>query len=158
TRPRRRPPSRALASGARGAIIGPSAAPAPARGNTMLRNRHFAALACLLLLPAAVPAQARKPAAQETKVPHWDARGGGLPAWQGVACLDVNDDATRIVLGTTAPAGDPNVLLLDGDGKVLRQQRAGQRWINQVALGADGDPLRAVCTMPAGRAGDMPEV
>jgi hypothetical protein len=78
-------------------------------------------------------------------------------AWQGIACLDVNDDATRIALGTIAPAGDPNVVLLDADGRLLRQQRAGQRWINQVALGGD-DVLRAVCTMPAGRAGDMPEV
>ncbi len=123
----------------------------------MLRIRRFAALTCLVLLPAAVPAPAREPAVRETKVPHWDVRGVGLPPWQGVACLDVNDDATRIALGTIAPAGDPNVLLLGADGQLLRQQRAGQRWINQVALGAD-DVLRAVCTMPAGRAGDMPEV
>jgi metallo-beta-lactamase class B len=123
----------------------------------MIRIRRFAALACLVLLPTAVPVPAREPAGSGTKVPRWDARGVGLTAWQGVACLDVNDDATRIALGTIAPAGDPNVLLLDGDGKLLRQQRAGQRWINQVALGAD-DVLRAVCTMPAGRASDMPEV
>jgi hypothetical protein len=62
----------------------------------------------------------------------------------------------RIALGTIALAGDSNVLLLDGDGKLLRQQRAGQRWINQVAVGTS--ELRAVCTMPAGRSGDMPEV
>jgi hypothetical protein len=123
----------------------------------MLRVRLFAALASLFLLPAAVPAPAREPAAPQTEIPRWEARGVGLPAWQGVACLDVNDGATRIAVGTIAPAGDPNVLLLDGDGKLLRQQRAGQRWINQVALGAD-DVLRALCTMPAGRAGDMPEV
>src|SRR5215470_6960168 len=123
----------------------------------MVRIPRFAALACLVLLPAAVPVPAREPADSETKVPRWDARGVGLPAWQGVACLDVNDDATRIALGTIAPAGDPNVLLLDADGKLLRQQRAGQRWINQVALGPD-EVVRAVCTMPAGRSGDMPEV
>lgn len=109
-------------------------------------------LTCLVLLPAAVTAQA-----QETKVPRWDARGVGVLAWQGVACLDVNDDGTRIALGTIAPAGDPNVLLLDGNGKLLRQERAGQRWINQVVLGTD-DVMRVVCTMPAGRSGDMPEV
>jgi hypothetical protein len=34
------------------------------------------------------------------------------------ACLDVNDDATRIVLGAIAPAGAPNVLLL-GAGLVV---------------------------------------
>src|SRR5262245_53818317 len=123
----------------------------------MIRIRRFAALACLVLLPAAVPVPARDPAGSETKVPRWNAREVGLPAWQGIACLDVSDDATRIALGTIAPAGDPNVLLLDGDGKLLRQQHAGQRWINQVALGAE-DLVRAVCTMPAGRAGDMPEV
>src|SRR6516225_548015 len=122
----------------------------------MLRRLLSVALTCLVLLPAAVPAPAREPAARETKVPRWDARGVGPLAWQGVACLDVNDDATRIALGTIAPPGDPNVLLLDGDGKLLRQQRAGQRWINQVALGRD-NALWAVCTMPAGRSGDLPE-
>jgi metallo-beta-lactamase class B len=114
-------------------------------------------LTCLVLLAAILPATAREPAPQQTKVPPWDARGVGPLAWQGVACLDVNDGGTRIALGTIAPAGDPNVLLLDGNGKLLRQQRAGQRWINQVALGTD-DVIRAVCTMPAGRSGDMPEV
>src|SRR5262249_38886534 len=95
--------------------------------------------------------------AADTKVPRWDARGVGPLPWQGIACLDVNDDATRIILGTIAPAGDPNVLLLDGDGKLLRQQRAGQRWINQVALGEAGT-MRAICPRPAGRSGDMPEL
>jgi hypothetical protein len=63
-----------------------------------------------------VPARAQAPAAPQSNVPHWDARGVGPPAWQGVACLDVNDDATRIALGTIAPAGEPNVLLLGADG------------------------------------------
>jgi metallo-beta-lactamase class B len=123
----------------------------------MLRRSLSVALTCLVLLPVAVPAPAREPAARETKVPRWDARGVGPLAWQGVACLDINDEATRIALGTIAPAGDPNVLLLDGNGKLLRQERVGQRWINQVALGTDA-VMRVVCTMPAGRAGDMPEV
>ena len=81
----------------------------------MLRRSLSVALTCLVLLPAAVPAPAREPAARETKVPRWDARGVGPLAWQGVACLDVNDGAMRIALGTVAPPGDPNVLLLDGD-------------------------------------------
>jgi metallo-beta-lactamase class B len=123
----------------------------------MMLRCSLSTLTCLVLLAAAVPTPAREPAARETKVPRWDARGVGLPAWQGVACLDVNGDATRIALGTIAPAGDSNVLLLDADGKLLRQQRAGQRWINQVTLGTD-EVMRVVCTMPAGRSGDMPEV
>src|SRR6516164_3701821 len=100
----------------------------------------LAFLGCLTL--GGAPAGGGEPAASQTKVPRWDARGVGPPAWQGVACLDVNDDATRIALGTIAPAGDPNVLLLDGSGKLLRQQGAGQRWINQVAL-SSGEELRA---------------
>jgi hypothetical protein len=122
----------------------------------MLRRTLPVALTCLVILPAAVPAATRAPGARPTKVPRWDARGVGPLAWQGVACLDVNDEATRIALGTIAPAGDPNVLLLDGDGRLLRQQRAGQRWINQAALGPGG-VLRAVCTMPAGRSAICPK-
>ena len=96
----------------------------------MLRRLLSVALTYLVLLPATVPAPAREPAARETKVPRWDARGVGPLAWQGIACLDVNDAATRIALGTIAPAGDPNVVLLNCNGKLLREQRAGQRWIN----------------------------
>jgi glyoxylase-like metal-dependent hydrolase (beta-lactamase superfamily II) len=112
---------------------------------------------CLLAvaLPSACRAASGPPA---TRVPRWDARGIGPLPWQGVACLDVSDDASRIALGTIAPAGDANVLLLDGSGRLLRQQQAGQRWINQVALHPQGDVIRAVCTMPAGRAGDVPEL
>src|SRR4051812_30466030 len=98
------------------------------------------------------------PAPGGSKVPPWDARGVGPLPWQGVACLDVNADATRIALGTIAPPGDPNVIVLDGQGQVARQSRVGQRWINQVAFGPDGKELFAVCTMPEGRAGDRPEV
>jgi glyoxylase-like metal-dependent hydrolase (beta-lactamase superfamily II) len=122
-----------------------------------MRTRTLIVLQFLLASVAPVPVAAREPSAPVTKVPRWDARGVGPLTWQGVTCLDVNEDATRIALGTIAPPGDPNVLLLDGDGELLRQQGAGQRWINQVALGADGE-LRAICTMPAGRAGDMPEL
>jgi metallo-beta-lactamase class B len=89
-------------------------------------------------------------------VPPWDAHGVGPLPWQGVACLDIDSQASAIAVGTIAPPGDPNVLLLDGDGKVLRQQHAGQRWID--AVGLDGGVIRAVCTMPAGKAGDNSEI
>ena len=121
-----------------------------------MQTRTSIVLAVLVSL-AAAPAGAQQPTAPRTRVPRWDARGVGPLPWQGVACLDVNEDSMHIALGTMAPPGDPNVLLLDREGLLLRQQHAGQRWINQVALGR-GDTLRALCTMPAGRAGDMPEL
>jgi len=76
--------------------------------------------------------------------------------WQSISCLDIDSQAFAIAVGTIAPPGDPNVLLLDGDGKLLRQQHAGQRWLNAVAL--DGGVIRAVCTMPTGKAGDNSEI
>src|SRR5947209_3964181 len=79
------------------------------------------------------------------KVPAWDARGVGPLPWQGIACLDVNDDGTRIAVGTIAPPGDPNVIVLDGQGNVIRQARVGQRWLSQVAFGPDGKEVFAVC-------------
>jgi glyoxylase-like metal-dependent hydrolase (beta-lactamase superfamily II) len=110
------------------------------------------ALQLLLGIVAPAPLPPQEPYAPATKVPRWDARGIGPLPWQGVACLDIDSQAFRIAVGTIAPPGDPNVVLLDGDGKVLRQQHAGQRWIN--AVGLDGGLIRAVCTMPAGKAGD----
>jgi glyoxylase-like metal-dependent hydrolase (beta-lactamase superfamily II) len=104
--------------------------------------------------PASLPAQ--EPSAPATKVPCWDARGLGPLPWQGVACLDIDSQAFAIAVGTIAPPGDPNVVMLDGDGKVVRQQHVGQRWIN--AVGLDGGLIRAVCTMPAGKAGDNSEI
>jgi hypothetical protein len=81
-----------------------------------MRTRTLIVLPLLLATVALVRAEAREPSEPKTKVPRWDARGVGPLPWQGVACLDVNDDVTRIALGTIAPSGDPNVLLLDGDG------------------------------------------
>jgi metallo-beta-lactamase class B len=103
-----------------------------------------------------MPAPAQEPAAREAKVPRWDARGVGPLAWQGVSCLAVDSVAGRIAVGTIAPPGDPNILLLDGDGKLLRQQRAGQRWVNAIAL--EGGGIWAAVTMPAGKAGDNTEI
>lgn len=105
--------------------------------------------------------------APTTRVPAWDARGSGRLPWQGISCIAINHDASRIVVGTIAPPGDPNVIVVDGSGKVLRTHSAGQRWINQVAL-ASADPAKstgaadsaeetvfAMSTMPEGRAGDF---
>ncbi len=91
-------------------------------------------------------------------VPPWDDRGSGPLPWQGIACLDIRDGAKWIALGTIAPPGDPNVFLLDGAGRLVRTARAGQRWIQQVAVDRTGEVWQALCTMPAGRAGDFPTV
>lgn len=93
-----------------------------------------------------------------TSVPRWDASGLGPLPWQGIACLDASDDATRIAVGTIAPLGDPSVLLRDGDGRLLRQAAVGQRWIDQIVLEPKTDLVRAVCTMPAGTVSDGPEL
>ena len=62
------------------------------------------------------------------QVPTWDAKGSGPLPKQGIACLDVAPDGT-IVVGTIAPAGHPNVISLDANGKVLTKDAVGQRWI-----------------------------
>jgi glyoxylase-like metal-dependent hydrolase (beta-lactamase superfamily II) len=124
-------------------------------GNRTMCMRAWILLPLLLGLATPVlPSQ--EPAAQPTKVPRWDTRGVGPLPWQGIACLDIDSVAGWIAVGTIAPPGDPNVIVLDGDGKVIRQQHAGQRWIN--AVGLDGGVIRAVCTMPAGKAGDNSEI
>ncbi|MCE9603519.1 MAG: FG-GAP-like repeat-containing protein [Planctomycetia bacterium] len=94
-------------------------------------------------------------AAEDTRVPKWDARGLGLLPPQGIACLDVSDDGSRIVVGTIAPAAEPSVHVLDAAGKILKSYRVGQRWIGQVAA-ASGDQAFAMCMMPNGSAFDEP--
>jgi glyoxylase-like metal-dependent hydrolase (beta-lactamase superfamily II) len=86
--------------------------------------------------------------------PAWNAQNVSLP-WQGVSCIDVSPDGTRIAVGTIAPAGDPNVIQLSATGRVERQFRVGQRWIESVAFGPAGR-LHALCTMPEGRDRDTP--
>src|SRR5207244_3601715 len=83
--------------------------------------------------------------------PAWDARGVGPLAWQGISCLDVSTDGLRIVVGTIAPSGDPNVAVLDEQGKVVSHYSAGQRWIGDVAWGGDSSHVYALSTMPAGQ-------
>src|SRR6478735_2639988 len=73
------------------------------------------------------------PILAETRVPSWNARGVDLLPRQGVACLEVSPDGSQIAIGTIAPAGDPNVIVISADGKLLREHSAGQRWIGQVA-------------------------
>jgi glyoxylase-like metal-dependent hydrolase (beta-lactamase superfamily II) len=90
-----------------------------------------------------------------TRVPRWDARGLGPLPRQAIACLDVSTDASQVVVGTIAPPGDPNVIQLGRDGRVVATSIVGQRWINQVALARNGSTVHALCTMPAGRAGDF---
>jgi glyoxylase-like metal-dependent hydrolase (beta-lactamase superfamily II) len=107
------------------------------------------------VLRTATAKQAQPDPARSTHVPRWDARDLGPLPRQGIACLDVNNDASRIVLGTIAPAGDPNVVQLDGDGRIIRTHMVGQRWIQDVALDGRGTGVHALCTMPAGRAGDF---
>jgi glyoxylase-like metal-dependent hydrolase (beta-lactamase superfamily II) len=121
-----------------------------------MRRFPLPLLSCLLVLALFPAAQAREPS--RTKVPPWDVRGVGPLPWQGVACLDVNPDGSLLALGTIAPAGDPNVLVLDSAGKVVHQYQVGQRGISQVVFGPDGQEVFAVSTMPEGRAGDRPEV
>src|SRR5262245_22475505 len=96
--------------------------------------------------------------AQEGKPPPWDARGVGPLPRMGISCLDVSDDGKEIAVGTIAPFGDPNVIVISVSGEILRQFRVGQQWIDSVAFVAGTKDLLAVCTMPAGKAGDRVEV
>jgi Metallo-beta-lactamase superfamily len=100
-------------------------------------------------------------AAQEVKTatsPRWDARGVGPLPRMGITSLDVSDDGKEIVVGTIAPFGDSNVVVLSGAGKVVRHYKVGQQWIDSVAFVAGSNDVLAVCTMPAGKAGDRAEV
>jgi metallo-beta-lactamase class B len=124
-------------------------------------NRQ-AAVASLLLLAATrllgaaeAVIEIGSPAAP-SRVPRWDARGLGPLPWQAVACLDVSEDGGRIAVGTIAPAGDPNLLLLDAGGKIVGRHHAGLRWPNEVAVSDDGRFVAALCTTPEGTAGDTP--
>ena len=112
-----------------------------------------------IALTALVSALGLRPSAvdagEATRVPPWDARGVGAMPRQGIACLDVSEDARTLAVGTVAPPGDPNVVLLDGDGRVVRSHSVGQRWVEQVTVDRSGRVVHALCTMPGGRAGDF---
>ncbi len=118
-------------------------------------------LGCLLLtasarLPAGEGVVDIGPAAAPTRVPRWNARGLGQLPWQGIACLDMSEDGRFVAVGTIAPASDPNVFLLDADGKIVDQRRAGHRWVNEVTVSHDGRFVAALVTTPEGTAGDTP--
>lgn len=95
--------------------------------------------------------------AQESRVPKWDARGSGPLPSQGIAAVDVSVDGSHVVAGTIAPAGEPNVHVLDRNLKLLKSYRVGQRWIGQVVATKSGSPF-ALCTMTTGASGDEPQV
>ncbi|HET6250866.1 MAG TPA: MBL fold metallo-hydrolase [Tepidisphaeraceae bacterium] len=91
-----------------------------------------------------------------SRVPAWNASGLGPLPWQGIACIDLAPDGKLIAVGTIAPLGDPNVFLLDGDGKILQQHAVGQRFNGEIAAFADGPGVAAISTSPTGAADDPP--
>src|SRR3989442_1268493 len=97
-------------------------------------------LICLAVLfgPTFALAQVRSLPDSASAVPAWNARGSGPLPWQGIACIDLSADARWIAVGTISPFGDPNVFLLDGQGELVRTTRAGQRWLQQVAVDRSG--------------------
>jgi metallo-beta-lactamase class B len=97
-------------------------------------------------------------AGQEANTPRWDARGVGPLPRMGITSLDISDDGKEIAVGTIAAFGDPNVIILSDAGKIVRQYQVGQQWIDSVAFVAGSKDVLAVCTMPAGKAGDHPLV
>ena len=132
----------------------------------MNRQRTLLAVfVCLAVLPTTIwggspPTHAVDlvdvgPVATRSRVPRWEARGLGPLPWQGICCLDSSADGHLVAVGTIAPPSDPNLFLLDDGGHVVRQHRAGMRWLNEVALTDDGF-LAALSTTPEGTAGDTP--
>ncbi len=119
----------------------------------------IAATAILLLTytPApGTPAMTIDAEPHPTRVPAWNAAGIGPLPWQGISCVHLTGDGKFIAVGTMAPLGDPNVFLLDSNGKILEQHAAGIRWIGEVAALSDGPSLAAICTSPTGAAEDDP--
>lgn len=111
---------------------------------------------CVALAAGSNAAGAATPA--ESRVPPWNARGAGPLPRQGVACLDVSDDGRFVAVGTIAAPGEPNLFVLDEAGKIVRQHRAGLRWLNEVSVSNDGSFVAALCTTPEGTAGDAPRL
>ena len=76
-------------------------------------------MACLLVCVGSTPLAAQE--AKATKPPPWNARGlGPLPRMGGTS-LDVSDGVKEIVVGTIAAFGDPNVLMVEDAGNIVRQ-------------------------------------
>ncbi len=110
---------------------------------------HAVFLVVVLSLSALLASASAASAAGPTRVPAWNARGlGPLPA-QGIASADMTDDGSLVAVGTGAPPGVPNVLVLHA---------AGQRCISEVALADGGTFLSAVCVVPKGNVSSCPAV
>src|SRR3954465_12646278 len=86
--------------------------------------------------------------------PGWDARGVGPLPRMGITSLDLSDDGKEVVVGTIAAFGDPNVIVLHDAGKIVRHYNVGQQWIDSVGFLPGSKSVIAICTMPAGKAGD----
>src|SRR5437879_6294973 len=98
--------------------------------NILTPRSHCRAFASAIALLQIVTASLHAQTNTASKAPPWDARGLGPLPWQGVSALQMSADGRRIVVGTMAPADDPNVIVLDGaTGKVTAQYAVGQRWI-----------------------------
>ena len=112
-------------------------------------------ISCVLIGATASALAAQE--AGDSKVPRWDAPGTGPLPRMGITSLDVSDDGKEIVVGTIAAFGDPNVIVLDDAGKIVRTYKVGQQWIDNVAFLPGSKEVIAICTMPAGKAGDRVE-
>src|SRR4051794_30804458 len=112
-------------------------------------------MTCLLVGVGSEPLAAQE--AKATNPPPWNASGVGPLPRMGITSLDVSDDGEEVVVGTIAAFGDPNVIVLDEAGKVVRHYKVGQQWIDDVAFLPGSKEVIAICTMPAGRAGDHVE-
>src|SRR5262245_40523418 len=99
--------------------------------------------------------------ARATNPPRWDARGLGPLPRMGITCLDVSDDSKEIVIGTIAAFGDPNVIVLDDAGKMVRHYKVGQQGIDKGAfmrrkkevIEQCNKEVISLCPMPGGKAG-----
>ena len=109
---------------------------------------------CLALACATAMADVG-PSARVSRVPAWNASGLGPLPWQGISCVDLSPDGKWIAVGTMAPRGDPNVFLLDAEGKIIEHHAVGQRWISEVAAYPDGAGITAICTTPRGDASEV---
>src|SRR5262245_24223919 len=87
-------------------------------------------ITCLLLCLPTVPLGAQE--AKAPRPPRWDARGLGPLPRMGITSVDVSDDGKEIVVGTIAAIGDPNVIVLDDAGRIVRHYKVGQQWIDDV--------------------------
>jgi len=111
----------------------------------MNRRRVSLALIASLLPLAATPVLRAAEAGIEIGAPatpgraaRWDARGLGPLPWQAIACLDMSEDGGWVAVGTIAPAGDPNLFVLDSGGNIVGQHRAGLAGFGPGPTGAVG--------------------